>query len=305
MPPNDPENLSAYLDGELTDVEAAELEAELARDPVLRAELSELESVAQWLREEGAEPAPFGFHRRVMDRVEAEHPTGAARWAWLRRPFGVALEGWLVAAAAAAVLFVALPRSAPESSSELGPLADRPAAMDLDPVEPVEEAADGGDAAEPGPGTEPGVVRTGRSKRIREPVQSSGDGELPPIGIPPLQPLPGGEDEAAPGDTGPRPETRFPRGFAFTIRSADPAMKRRVLAVASRYGVPMALTGEQPSSQFTADRETILVEIPSGKLALLDAELKRLGYSDPIGVADDHLVRGRMMVRIHLELAND
>ena len=109
-------DLSAYLDGELTDAEAAELEAELARDPELRADLSELEQVVDWMRRDGPDQAPLGFHRRVMDRVEREYPRQPSFWAWLRRPLGIPLEGWLVAAAAAAVLFSVLPGSNPDSS---------------------------------------------------------------------------------------------------------------------------------------------------------------------------------------------
>ena len=40
--PTASEQLSAWIDGELTDAEAAELEAELARDPSLRAELDSI-----------------------------------------------------------------------------------------------------------------------------------------------------------------------------------------------------------------------------------------------------------------------
>src|SRR5687768_10903156 len=98
------ESLSAWLDGEIDPAEAAELEAELARDPALKAELESLESVVRLLRDEGPAQAPLGFHHRVMARVEEEHPERPSWWSWLRRPFGVPLEGWAIGLAAAVAL---------------------------------------------------------------------------------------------------------------------------------------------------------------------------------------------------------
>lgn len=293
------DNLSAYLDGELTDAETVEFEAELARDPLLRESLTELEDVVHWMRRDGPEAAPFGFHRRVMDRIEEEHPAADAAWTWWRRPFGIPLEGWLIGAAAAAALLLALPTAGPN-------------------VEPFEEASpgvlrDSEPTTQPDEGAEPptddvelppqGKMVGGPPPQAQKMRKRSGD--LPPIGLPVAEGPPDGVDteDAPPHDTAPTPEVRYPAGFAFSIQSSDASMKRRVLGVASRYGVPMTVSGKEASGAFEAAHETVLVEVPTGKLAQLNDELARLGYAQFTGRADDDLVRGRkMLVRIHLEL---
>src|SRR5689334_4940913 len=120
------EDLSAWLDGELDPAAAAELEAELARDPALRAELDSLETVVRLLRDEGPSQAPLGFHHRVMARVEQENPPQTSWWAWLRRPFGLPLEGWALVLAAAVALLLVLPS---RKGVEPAPPDDRSPAM--------------------------------------------------------------------------------------------------------------------------------------------------------------------------------
>ncbi len=111
------ESLSAYLDGELNEAEAAALEAELAANAELRAELDSIENVVKLLRNHGSVSAPDDFHAKVMAAAEAETPK-MTWWAWLRRPFGIPMEGLAVAAAAAAVLFLALPKDSPAPTEE-------------------------------------------------------------------------------------------------------------------------------------------------------------------------------------------
>lgn len=307
MPPNDHDNLSAYLDGELSDAEVAELEAELARDPALRAELAELEDVVHWMRRDGPEPAPFGFHRRVMDRIEQEHPTPSAGWSW-RRPFGLPLEGWLVGAAAAAVLWLALPRVGsdvnwPEPSGD----ERTGVAVDPDDHQQDDEAKDPDDLLLQ-QDAQPVYDKPVNQMPARRPrVPSVSEGDLPPIGVPPEAvegPVDGTAQEGPLGEL-PQREIVFPPGFAFTMQGRNPGMKRQVLAVASRYGVPMGVAGQETSGTFESARETILVEVPTGRLAQLNDELSRLGY--PVqGLADNELVRGpTMLVRIELELLSD
>jgi hypothetical protein len=106
--PTASEQLSAYLDGELTDTERTELEHQLAGDPALREELQELEQAIDFLRTHGPVQAPPEFHLRVLDAVKHE-PMPGTWWRWLRRPFGLPVEGFAVALAAALVLLIALP----------------------------------------------------------------------------------------------------------------------------------------------------------------------------------------------------
>ena len=124
-PPTNGEQLSAWLDGELTDAEAAEIERELDRNPLLRAELDELRGVRELLRTHGAVKAPDDFLARVLAEAENEPlpANNANLWRWLRRPFGIPVEALAVAAAALLVVVAGLDlgveQLAPPSKDEL------------------------------------------------------------------------------------------------------------------------------------------------------------------------------------------
>jgi len=99
------ERLSALLEGELSADDARELEDQIARDPTLQAAYREVRRVSGLLRAQGPVAAPAGFAARVLSAV-AEEPWVAppTRWAWPR------FESALLVAAAAAVLWIAVPR---------------------------------------------------------------------------------------------------------------------------------------------------------------------------------------------------
>ena len=63
--------LSAYLDGELTDAERAEVEARLADSPEWRAELDEVRGARTMLRSVAQRDAPEGFWDVVLAGVAA------------------------------------------------------------------------------------------------------------------------------------------------------------------------------------------------------------------------------------------
>ena len=96
MNPNS-ENLSAYLDGELTDAEARALEVQLSQDPSLMAELNEIQAVQSFMRSHGPTQAPPGFYTNVLSALEDE-PMERSWWAWFSRPFGLPVQGIAVAA---------------------------------------------------------------------------------------------------------------------------------------------------------------------------------------------------------------
>jgi hypothetical protein len=75
-PDNLGEQLSAYVDGELTDAERADVERLLEDDPSARAELERLREAASWVRDLPRRSAPAGLTDEVMARVEAR-PTPA------------------------------------------------------------------------------------------------------------------------------------------------------------------------------------------------------------------------------------
>jgi anti-sigma factor RsiW len=107
----DPDMLSAYLDGELTDPERAAVDAQLESSTEWRDELAEVRAARDALRELPERNAPEGFwdsvHARVVADVEPEGdddvvvPIAAARSA--RRRWG-----WVAASAAAVAAVVAV-----------------------------------------------------------------------------------------------------------------------------------------------------------------------------------------------------
>jgi len=70
----DDEWLSAYLDGELDETETAELEARLARDPALAAQLDAVLDVIVALRGLDQVSPPEGLEARVFERLSEERP---------------------------------------------------------------------------------------------------------------------------------------------------------------------------------------------------------------------------------------
>jgi anti-sigma factor RsiW len=101
-----PDVLSAYLDGELTDAERAEVEATLAQSPEWRAELAEVRAARDALRGLPERDAPDGFwdavYAGVADDDAVVVPITAARSERRRR------WGWLAASAAAVAAVVAV-----------------------------------------------------------------------------------------------------------------------------------------------------------------------------------------------------
>ena len=97
-PDNLGEQLSAYLDGELTDAERTAIEQLLERDPSARAELERLQEAASWVRDLPRRPAPANLTVDVMRRIEAQKASGERtaesgriiRWFVGFRPFALA-----------------------------------------------------------------------------------------------------------------------------------------------------------------------------------------------------------------------
>jgi len=127
------EQLSAYLDGEVTDAERAEVEAYLAASEEARRLLADLKRNAEWLRSLPRAKAPDGLPELVASELErrellGEEPTAG----FARRPAGRRLGRWLasaaviaLAASAGILTFTHLRQGAPRSASgPFGPLAD-------------------------------------------------------------------------------------------------------------------------------------------------------------------------------------
>ncbi|MHC4715634.1 MAG: anti-sigma factor family protein [Planctomycetota bacterium] len=170
------EQLSAYLDGELSDAQARDLEQALQRDPDLSAELDSLRKVSGLVRSLPRARAPEDLADRVLERVErgrllegtAQERTRPAGW-WLSRLATAAVV--LIAVGAGA--FVVAKLSTPSWVDRHGPGEGTAAVGESTDTDAIDAAArtsgerSGGDAvliAKGGaPSSAPGSSRMGKS----------------------------------------------------------------------------------------------------------------------------------------------
>lgn len=179
--------LSAYLDGALSQQEAAEVEAAIDQDPALQAEFDAMRRTVELLRQQGPAEAPTGFHARVMAQVADEPAPGKVTSLFHRVFARVPVEAVALAAAAVVVVLVIQQRGQDEltdsaaalreqassyegSSGSLAkdeapaPEADAQAAQQ--PAEPIEQAqAEPARAAKAAPNAD-GDLLTGRGAGV-------------------------------------------------------------------------------------------------------------------------------------------
>ncbi len=279
-PPGPDERRSAWLDGELPDAGQRELEAELARDPSLRAELDALESVVRLVRAEAPTVAPPGFHQRVMARVaesrEAAAPPGLLGWmsAWLRRWEAIALVG---AAAAALVLVVPFapspdpddpsPAAAPTGAARATASEPyRPGQADPGQADPGQVAAAPTDAAPPMPGATQVVGRA----RVEPP---------PPAGAGLVEQVRNGTNLAwEPAPVADGVVGAAPGSGRFVVSSDDPALRRQVVDLAARYGSVRDPRGRPVDAAAFTGTEDVLVTVSQAELPALARGLEGLGF---------------------------
>ncbi|MBM5812627.1 MAG: hypothetical protein FJ191_11790 [Gammaproteobacteria bacterium] len=155
------EQLSAFLDGELPEAEAALLLKRLDRDQELRAALSRYSLIGSVLRSDGDMPAAHGVAARVRAAVAREPRPGA----WPTRVYRPVAGLGIAATVAAVSVLLLQPRTepplqasaAPELAAESGVLvaaADPPAALVTEP-EPEQAPSYTTPPAVDGPGTLP------------------------------------------------------------------------------------------------------------------------------------------------------
>ncbi len=151
--------LSAYLDGELSDAEMAEVARALEEQPELREAYRELQAAVELLREHGPVQAPPRFHAQVMQRVEGVGHRGG----WLSRLLGPLgrhpAQGLGVLVVAAAVLLLVFRGPQLDDLGGSDPLGADGPAVDLPPER---------EAAAPGPELEPEEEQGGTADSAQE-----------------------------------------------------------------------------------------------------------------------------------------
>jgi len=137
--------LSSYLDGTLSDAEAAEVSEAIEHDPSLKEEYEALRRAVNFIKRAGPTEAPSGFHAKVLAAVAAEKAPGG-KLVWLFRPLArVPVEAIGVAAAALLVVLFVSQRHRTEVAQHKKETADaiasQPAKVENPPVvvEPAEQ----------------------------------------------------------------------------------------------------------------------------------------------------------------------
>ena len=292
------EQLSAYLDGELSEFEIAEFERRLDAEPELRAELVELEGAVHFLRRHGPSSAPVGLFDDIMSAVEQE-PVPRDWWSWVRRPFGVRLEGWAVAAAAAVVLMIAIrvPLGGNGATNDLtkeapGMLQAAPAALEVAAtVRPSSEASPEEEKAAPGLDKQKQRPVASRSKNPK--------GSADPLALQTTESSAGSSTSSDPGgqwSATPKPSKAAERpadaaeqtsskpgfygvGSRYTVSTDDPDVLLYLQRLAGKRGGrvldmngrPIAgMDGETASGSFQ-------VELPAAMLTQFGDDLRGLG----------------------------
>mgnify|MGYP002632803145 CR=1 FL=1 len=286
------EALSAYLDGELTEAEAAALEAELTENAELRNELDAIQSVVTLLRDHGSVSAPDDFHAKVMAAAMAEAPV-VTWWMWLRRPFGIPLEGLAVAAAAAAVLLLALPKGSPNvDSPESTPAAPQMITQEGGGTsdEGVNPQVDG-DAAltQRGLKGSPTKVddRQAETEPIANPIPNS-----PPSGVGDASPTEASTQDASiasidantvgnAGGTDRNPDAVLRNfGYSYTVYTDDPDALIGLMRTASRHSGTLTGLDNKPLGDVDippAGERSVVAHLPHNTIGAFEKELDKLG----------------------------
>jgi negative regulator of sigma E activity len=273
--------LSAYLDGELDDAERRALEARLASDASLRAELDMLRGAVDFLQTHGSAKAPHDFAASVFAALADEDIAPASWWTWLRRPFGIPVEAYAVAATVMVIALVGLNQqpepmansSQPVSVGDAAPAAavlpdlttntaDVEQAMNTDVEQksndvPKELGQNLANKPLDGLDEDPGSALSTRStntEKVKLPTPSS--------------------------KTAPEPTTsgsayhQVP--YRYTVRTDDPDVLLRLRKLAGKHeGSVAAATG--PVNELTAGLNSLFVEVPAGQLNGLERDLAGLG----------------------------
>ncbi len=270
------ERLSAFQDGDVSQEEADALTEALANDPALAEALCALRAQTAALGVPLA--APAGFADRVQAAVEHEPIPANGRW-WAR------VDVALVAVAAAAVLWVAIPwsPSGDEAPAQhgTGPVRAQP----LPPPAALPPAAPANAVAPPRPAPP--------SKPAPTPDALSGEGTAPE---PVVVPVPEG-----PGGT-PDPEPAWVTQAGYSLQASDPAVFGRLKSAAARLGARLEDANGNPATLGTSG--AVFLRIPASRLSELNRELTGIGavksHSDP-----ESLVGDTLEVQINVLLRSD
>ncbi len=303
--------LSAYLDGELGSAEAREVEAALARDPALQAELASMREATELLRTSGLAPLPADFAERLASRLGSEPmPIGWRRWVRQLRPENL----MLAAAALLVVVYVGNHKSLPELEvpAEASVVAGK--AFDNGPSE-QEPAAE----PEPEPEPEPDAAPTAAPSSRREADGILGNETMKRAPAPTVKPSSQGADlsveawqpewEKEPASPAPDGSTRVewtsPPPFRYRVVASNDLSLKKLSAIAKDLGGELQDSRGRPFAAFqleTGEARAVRVAVPAYNAATLAVRLRELGEVETLREEGNLLAEPNADVPVQIEI---
>ncbi len=277
------ERLSMFLDGDLPDEDARQLERDLELDPALKAALGDLQQVSVVLRT--VERAPVGFADRVLAAVENE-PIPANR----SFPLGRWLGGFAMAAAAAVVLFLALPQGGGDEREAAAAKIDLQAIVQGVPDEPPQVAPITPPKAEvaASKGAPDAVKRMEAAKPVGP---DAAGGTADPLAV--EAPV----EVAMPA----RPE---PYGVARSLQYQVPQATRKELAnLAAKFGGGLqdASGAALTMDSLAADTSGVVyLSVPTDRLSEFDLHMRKMGKKTATPDAEVLQAGGKKPLRVEI-----
>jgi hypothetical protein len=247
------ELLSAYLEGDLDARERADLERALSTSPTLRAALGVMRRSRDAVRQHIHLQAPETLMASVLEAVERE-PVPIRRAANWRRPLGVPIEIFAIAAAAVLVIGVGLRAAEVAPGSPTWTEAPSPASVAPSPGPSASQA--------PAPQRQQPLAKPSpvpKQGRVEVAPSSEGTADAPATSEPSAPESPG----TVVGET---------TGWNYEIQTSNEDVIELVQRVAQKHGAKVTqVRGSTPGKQ------ALWVDVPTGRVSGFDADLKKVG----------------------------
>jgi hypothetical protein len=273
----------------LSPAEEAELRAELASDEELAGALASLDGAVRLVRKHGPMRAPDAFLDQVLAAV-AHEPMPVAAPPWWRRPFGVPLEGLMLAATALIVVGVALTSG---SDTEQNPAAWSPPAGSAAPPEEARPAAArvkspyAAEAPTTTASSKSAVPAAATSKDTVVPSTEAGKGSVDGAAEPGTAGTAEGANEApaapvvtdpAPG-AGDAPTQWSTAGYHYVVHASDPAALAQLQRLTARHqgALTDASGAVVTAGEIDGSSAMLTVTLPNEELLAFGDDLRALG----------------------------
>jgi negative regulator of sigma E activity len=321
--------LSAYIDGELPDSEAAEVERAIAADPSVRNEYETMLSTVELLRTRGPVQAPPSLHSLILARVADEPDPVVGFWARLLAPFhAIPMEavGVVFAVVAVVVLINQEPgvdsppadpaplsveafEGKPDTESVVTQPPPKLASRPDQPAPPSPEAGlpakpMGASAARSTRGGSEDVTQKNDKSNSKRSAGKQAPQQQQKIAPPKQAYSPEWEQQGEDHSTGfAEPETLYNQPYYYRLDPTDQHGLTNLQRLASKFGGSLKYVDGrafQPHVLQDGDLMELRADIPSDQVAGFASALKQLGMVVPMQSDGARLHAGMTQVRVQV-----